>query len=397
MRRLLPNLTLLLPGLAVLLPAVAGAVPVTFVVTAPPETPAAAVLHLAGDFQAWDPGADRWRLQRQDDGRHVLTTDFAAGRGLQFKFTLGSWLTVEKGPGGAEIANRLHVVGAGPDTLRLTVAGWADGRPAERTDTITGLVETITVPGFLDDRRVWVYLPPGYADQPQRRFPVLYMTDGQNVFNDATSFVGEWRVDETLEESIRDGRVAPLIVVAVDNGDGQRTREYTPWRLDSHPEAGGGREHLQAWLDALKPHIDAHFRTRPGPEDTGLAGSSLGGLMALYGGFAHPDVFGRIGVFSPSLTLAGNPVFTFCARQPTGPRSIYLDMGTREEGNLRDDNANGADDHIDALRRLAGVLVGRGYVGGWDLLVVEGEGDRHNEAAWAARFPAAVEFLFPAE
>ena len=372
------------------------AVPLTFLVAVPADTPAGAAVHLAGDWQGWRPDDPAWRLTPAGPDRFTLTADFPVGGGLQFKFALGSWLTVEKGPGGEEISNRLHVV-AGPDTLRLTVAAWADGRPVERPTTLTGRVDVITVPGFLAGRRVWVHLPAGYDSESERRYPVLYMFDGQNVFNDATSFVGEWQVDESLARLTSAGRVAPLIVVAVDHGGANRLAEYTPWPAAGHAGSGGGQDHLQAWIDHLLPHIEANYRTLSGPAHTGLAGSSLGGLMSLYGGFAHADVFGRIGAFSPSLLIAGTPVFVCCAEAPGRPAALYVDMGTREEGNLTDRDGNGTDDYVDALRRLGTILQERGFVGGWDLLSVEDEGGRHNEQAWARRFPAAVEFLFPPE
>ena len=371
-------------------------VPVTFLVTPPAGTDPGATLYLAGNFQGWQPGDPAWRLQLTVDGRHTLTADFDEHQGLQFKFTQGSWLSVEKGSGDAEISNRLHVV-SGATTLELKIAAWADGEPVNRPSTKTGAVQTLAVPGFLDGRRVWVYLPPGYAKNPERHYPVLYMFDGQNVFDDATSFVGEWQVDETLERLIAAGRVAPLIVVAVDNGGGTRVHEYTPWPASIQARSGGGQDHLQQWIEVLLPHINDKFRTLTGPEHTGLAGSSLGGLMSLYGGFAHPEVFGKIGAFSSSLEIAGQVLFDFCADQPGQPGTLYTDMGTREAGNLTDNNRNGTDDAIEDLRRLQLILQGRVFVGGWDLMVVEAEGAKHNEQAWARRFPAAVEFLFPAE
>ena len=388
--------TLLLGAFLAMTVTVSQAIPVTFVVTAPTDTPVAGSVYLAGDFQGWQPGDPDWQLVPQTDGTFALTCDIARGRGLQFKFTGGSWLTVEKGPTGGEIANRLHVV-SGPDTLRLTIAAWADGEPVVRPRTITGDVETWSLPEFLDGRRVWVYLPPGYTDEPSRRYPVLYMFDGQNVFDDATSFVGEWQVDETLEVAIPGGRVEPLIVVAVDHGGERRLREYTPWPMPHRNGSGGGRDHLRAWVDVLVPHINERYRTLTDSAHTGLTGSSLGGLMSLYGGFAYPDIFGKVGAFSPSLLIAGPPVFDFCGHQPSGPALIYADMGGREGGNLTDADHDGVDDYITALRRLGTLLSGLGYVGGWDLMIVEDEGARHNEQAWARRFPAAVEFLFPAE
>lgn len=374
----------------------AQAVPVTFVVRPPVALPAEVAIYVAGNFQNWQPGDAQWRLKPTDDGAYMLTADFVLDQGLQFKFTQGSWLTVEKGAGGEEIANRLHVVTA-EASLEFQVASWASGQEERRADTITGHVETITVPGFLDDRRVWVYLPPGYGEQPDRHYPVLYMFDGQNVFNTATSFVGEWQVDESLERLIAAGEVAPLIVVAVDNGGDRRTEEYTPWGDRYHFYAGGGQDHLQSWVEVLLPYINSQYRTHPDPEHTGLAGSSLGGLMSLYGGFTYPETFGKVGAFSPTTHLSKGRLFEYCAEQPRQPGQIYMDMGSREEGNFTDKNKDGTDDYIEAVRRMSDVLSGRGFVGGWDLLVVEDEGAHHNEQAWSRRFPAAVAFLFPPE
>jgi len=371
------------------------ATPVTFLVTVP-QSPTPAAVFLAGSFQNWEPGDATWQLRPVGAGHWVLTSDFPAGTGLQFKFTQGSWLTVEKGPSGEEIANRLHVVTAVADTLRLSVPTWASGEPERRSDTITGQVQTITVPGFLDGRRVWVSLPAGYDKPPDRRYPVLYMFDGQNVFNEATSFVGEWRVDETLATLTAAGQVTPLIVVAVDNGGAARLAEYTPWADAGLTGSGRGRDHLQQWVQVLLPWINAHYRTLPGPTHTGLAGSSLGGLMSLYGGYRYPNVFGRVGAFSPTLSLPPGRLRAYGAQQAQGPGLVYLDMGTREEGNLTDRNHDGIDDHITALRLLSETLLGRGDLDSAHLLAVEDEGARHNEQAWARRFPAAVEFLFPA-
>lgn len=255
-------------------------------------------------------------------------------------------------------------------------------------------LETISLPEFLDGRRVWVCLPAGYHDQTRLRYPVLYMLDGQNLFDAAASFAGEWRVDETLADLTAQGRVAPLIVVGVDNGGPQRLAEYTPWP-DARHGGGAGREHLQQIITVLMPAINARYRTLTGPQHTGLAGSSLGGLMALYAAFAHPDVFGRVGAFSPSLWWAGEMMTSLAARQPKPPVRLYLDMGTRENRLLQDGDGNGRDDAVDRLERLRAVLLRLGFVPGEDLLTVVAEGAIHNEAAWAARFPGAARFLFP--
>ena len=368
---------------------VAVAAVVTFEVVVPASTPPGATVYLAGDFQSWRPGEAAWALVRQPDGRWTCRAPFADGRPLQFKFTLGGWDRVEKGPAGEELQNRLCVA-AGDTTLRLEVAGWADGAPPP--DTTTGDVRSLTVNG----RRVWVWLPPGYDSEPARRYPVLYLLDGQNVFNAATSFAGEWEVDESLARLIGTGQVAPLIAVAVANGESRRALEYTPWPESSWNEpTGGGAAYLQSIIDGLRPEIDRTFRTLTGPDHTGLCGSSFGGLMALHAAWVRPDVFGRLAALSPSLGWAGHAALAMVTAQPRPQVCLYVDMGSRERGNLQDADGNGVDDAIDDVRALREMLLRRGFTEGADLRVVEDEGARHHESFWARRFPGAARFLFP--
>jgi len=371
----------------------ARAAEVTFEVSVPPSTPAQAVVYVAGDFQGWRPGEAAWALARGSDGLWRRRATFPDGQPLQFKFTLGGWSSVEKGPAGEELQNRLHVA-LGDTTLSLAVAGWADGSPPRASTT--GDVRRLDVPGFLDGRRVWVWLPPGYDDEPARRYPVLYLLDGQNIFDAATSFAGEWEVDESLARLVAAGEVEPLIAVAVANGEGLRAQEYTPWPEPAWREAtGGGGDHLRAIVEVLKPAVDRAFRTLDGPAHTGLCGSSFGGLMALHAGYARPDVFGRLAALSPSLAWAGHAPQAMAASRPRPAVRLYVDMGSREEGNLQDGDGNGIDDSLDDLRALREALLRRGFREGDDLLVVEDDGARHHESFWARRFPAAARFLFP--
>jgi predicted alpha/beta superfamily hydrolase len=374
------------------LPAIPALAEVTFRVAVPEDTDPGATVYIAGDFQSWQPGHADSKLNRIQDGVWEIVLPLEAGKAIQFKFTLGGWERVEKGPEGQEIQNRLYKVEGG-ETVNLKVSNWAQGE--SRPSSLTGHIEIITIPGFHDDRKIWVYLPPGYEADDARRYPVLYMMDGQNVFDDATSFAGEWKVDETLEELISAGRVAPLIVVAVANGGDRRTKEYTPWYSADRQAGGGGGKHLESWVEMLLPYIDVHYRTLTGPMNTGLAGSSFGGLMTLFGAYTHADVFGKFGSFSPSLMWAGGRLADMIVKNDKPSITIYMDMGTREVGNLQDKDGNGIDDNIDSLRSMRGILLDQGFVEGWDLMVVEGDGHRHNEAYWAQRFPAAVEFLFP--
>jgi predicted alpha/beta superfamily hydrolase len=375
------------------LPAAAPAAVVVFDVTVPSTTPADATVYLAGDFQGWSPGAADWALARGAAGHWSCRATFAAGQPLQFKFTLGGWERVEKGAVGEELQNRLHVV-RGDTTLQLAVAAWADGAPPR--DTTTGDVRLMDVPGFADGRRVWIWLPPGYDAEPARRYPVLYVLDGQNAFNAASSFAGEWEIDESAHRLVAAGEVEPLIIVAVANGEGRRALEYTPWPApDWREPTGGGGDHLREICEVLKPAVDRQWRTLTGPEHTGLCGSSFGGLMALYAGWVRPDVFGRLAALSPSLGWAGHAPLAMVSARPRPPVRLYVDMGTREEGNLHDADGNGRDDAVDDLEALAAALRQRGFVDGRDLQVVVDEGARHHESFWARRFPGALRFLFP--
>ena len=288
------------------LPRLAGAA-TTLLVTVPASTPPADVIYIAGDFQGWSPGNPAYALTEQPDGRWAITLNLANGQPIQFKFTRGDWARVEKGPNGEEIPNRT-LTPSGDQTVELTVARWAD------QGTITGHVETFSTPGFLGGRRCWIYLPPGYA-QSTERYPVLYMHDGQNLFDVRTSFAGEWKVDEACESLILGGEIAPLIVVGIENS-AARCTEYTPW-VDAGVTCGGGGgdAYLSAIRDALIPAIDAAYRTLSGPQNRWMSGSSLGGLISAYAGYAYDATWGRIAAVSPSYWWANRMMLTHAGLQ----------------------------------------------------------------------------------
>ncbi len=354
---------------------------VTFRVQAPTGTPTGDTVFVAGDFQAWNPGSPAYALTKQPDGRWTIALQLTAGAPIQFKFTRGSWARVEKDANGNEIGNRTLTPVAG-GTYDFTVQRWADLAPS----TITGNVTTFTWAPFLNGRRVWVYLPPGY-DAGTQRYPVLYMHDGQNLFDARTSFAGEWRVDETCEQLIGSGQVAPLIVVGIDNS-AARIAEYTPW---PDPSYGGGQAdaYLDAIVNVLVPEIDRRYRTLAGPSHRFMAGSSLGGLVSAYAGWTRADVFGRVAAFSPSYWWDGRHFAGWLAARPRGVlQRFYQDMGTAEGG-----SPAASAQYVTDLRTVRDLAIAQGWLPGADLQSIEGAGQAHNEAAWAARFPGALLFL----
>ncbi|MCA9794119.1 MAG: alpha/beta hydrolase, partial [Candidatus Eremiobacteraeota bacterium] len=205
------------------------------------------------------------------------------------------------------------------------------GRPYEG-GTLTGefRVHTVSSDVLGNTRDFYVYLPPGYGEDPNRRYPVLYLQDGQNVFDRRTAFMGrEWGVDEVADELIRKGEIEDLIIVGVSN---------TPARMDEYsqvkdPDYGGGHadDYGHFLVDEVKPFIDANYLTDTRPASTTVAGSSMGGLVSLFLAFQYPHVFGMAGALSPSLWWAsGDLAARIAADRRPGPTKIWLDMGTAE-------------------------------------------------------------------
>jgi predicted alpha/beta superfamily hydrolase len=241
-------------------------------------------------------------------------------------------------------------------------------------------------------RDILVYLPPSYPTA-NRTYATLYMHDGQNLFDEATSFAGEWRVDEALEELAHDGLEA--IVVGVPNTGADRLSEYSPFRDERF---GGGRasDYVKFIVETVKPLVDSAFRTTGEREGTATIGSSMGGLISLYAFFERPDVFGAVGAVSPSVGFARGALIDYLERARFVGGRVYLDVGTHE-GRPRDrdplDLRQTPAAYVQLVRKARDLLVRKGYREGRDLFYVEEEGAVHNEAAWAERLPQLLRFL----
>jgi predicted alpha/beta superfamily hydrolase len=245
---------------------------------------------------------------------------------------------------------------------------------------------------ILGNRRdVLVYLPRGYRRLSRLRYPVLYLHDGQNVFDTATSFSGvEWGVDETAERLIKEELIEPLIIVAVANIGEERVHEYAPTRgvIDAKAKRkkrskGLARKYAHFLMDELKPSIDRKYRTNPTAEFTGLGGSSLGGLATLAIAIFYPQVFGRLMVMSPSIWWDDFAIYRLVDSIERKPAlKIWLDTGTAEPG-------------WEQARELLNRLVEKSWKLQKDLQYMEVQGAGHSEAAWGARVEPALRFLFP--
>jgi predicted alpha/beta superfamily hydrolase len=238
-----------------------------------------------------------------------------------------------------------------------------------------------------DDRIVSVYLPPQYTSEPGRRYPVFYLHDGQNLFDPQTSYVAghTWRAGATADRMSERGETEPLILVGIGNTGLRRMAEYTPTR-DYRLGGGEGSRYGRLLIEEVKPWVDENFRTLPAASSTGLGGSSLGGLITLYLGLQHPDIFRRLAVMSPSIWWNQRSILGFVAEaeRRSGQR-IWLDIGTGEGTR-----------HVRDTELLERRLIQRGWTPGVDLELMKVPGGVHSEDAWADRFDRVLAFLFPA-
>ncbi len=283
-------------------------------------------------------------------------------------------------------------------------AGFAPLQPAPRADNdLSPSHELDNNPRYLvlkqfhsrflpDDRDIEVYLPEAYTNEPTRRFPVFYLHDGQNLFDGRTSYLPDctWKLHTTADRLTREGLIEPLILVGINNTGLRRMAEYTP-TPDIRHRGGDGDRYGRLLVEELKPCIDREFRTLGDAPNTGLGGSSLGGLISLYLGFTYPEVFSKLAVLSPSVWWDNRAILRTVSTGRVRPDlRIWLDMGTAEGlRHLRD---------TDLLHRR---LLDRGWRDGPDgtnpdLRYVRVANGIHNEDAWARRFDRVLRFLFPA-
>ena len=245
---------------------------------------------------------------------------------------------------------------------------------------------------FRNTRYLRVWLPPGYDDAGNagRHYPVLYLNDGQNLFESSTAFAGvEWQVDETADRLIREGAVPPMIFVGMDNTGKERIREYMPFR-SMHPRMlrVQGHYYPDFLMKEVMPFVERNYRAATGPENTGLGGSSLGALIALYTAIARPGTIGCLLLESPSLWASGRQLVKEGRSVRIWPERMFLAVGSSEAG-----SAERSRNVVDDVRELAAIMR-RAVLSESRLRLVVKDGAGHNEAAWGERFPEALRFLY---
>lgn len=376
-------------------------------------------IHFASGANSWDPGDPAYRLEPRSDKRwQIVFKPDQLGENVEFKFTLGGWESVELDADGQQISNRqLPAIDASTlapgekPVIELVVPQWNDGsqeyviafeyRPLEVTGTVkrlevsggAGLAE-----GSMRDLLVW--LPPGYGrpENAERSYPVLYMMDGQNLFQDHAFIPGEWRADETAQALIGAQLAEPFIIVGVPHdGNDRRLSEYLPPNAalpasmrDFEGEAAGDDQ--VRWLTAqVMPRVERAFRVKTDRLSTGVGGASAGGTFAIYAAMTAPERFGLVLAESPYLPAIRDEMWSEWAQTVEGDRRVFLGMGGREQIEGSEFFDPSTMEHVGAIEKAA-QFFGRAL--GSDVALSIVGRHRHNEHAWAERFPMAVMHLF---
>lgn len=343
-----------------------------FIAELPANSSLDSSVYVAGSFNGWNPKDNKFHFQKDPNGGYVLEATVTDGA-QEFKITRGSWDKVECTKTGADIQNRAMRI-VSDTSIKLVVEEWADRfvrKPRKSTaNNNVHIIDTaFLMPQLNRVRRVWIYLPSHYG-LSGKHYPVLYMQDGQNVFDELTSFAGEWGVDETLDSIGNHSK--EMIVVAVDHGGSKRINEYCPYDMEKYGK-GEGDAYVDFLVKTLKPFIDRHYRTLKNKQHTFIAGSSMGGLISMYAVLKYPEVFGSVGVFSPAFWV-GPKIFDDIRSKGSRVNSrIYFYCGGQESESMEPDMQRA----FEEMRKLSASQM---------TCVVRTNGT-HSEWVWKEEFP----------
>ncbi|MCU0442195.1 MAG: alpha/beta hydrolase-fold protein [Bacteroidia bacterium] len=347
------------------------------IVSIPSNTPANATFYLAGSLNNWNP-ADTHFVFTKTGNTYELNLPAAVGT-VQYKITRGSWPTCEGTATGGQSGNRTFTY-APNLVVEIAIAGWENLGGGVSTALPNVKLFTIYAPQLQTVKTVAVYTPSHYQLDSTKHYPVLYMQDGQNIFDAATAFSGEWGVDETLASKEQQG-IESCIVVAIYNGGSARLDEYSPY---VNPQYGGGKG--EAYLDflvhTLKPHIDSAYRTLTDQQHTGIAGSSMGGLISVYAAIAQPSVFGKVGVFSPALWFSDSLFLLASNTNQTHDVKWYWVAGLNESATM-----------VSKMDTLIATLINKGHKPWLIKKTIKADG-AHSEWFWKREFSACYDWLF---
>ncbi len=372
-------------------------VQVIFNVTIPEALSEGSDVSIGTNFNDWNPADTAWFMTKIDDFHYQLVTDIDAqyvGTTVQYKYTVqvegqeSIWAQVEGGPTGGEIDNRTFTLEAEGNVVNDTVSMFKN--QTGMNSVTGGTLETfkLDMPQYSDGRtrNIRVWLPDGYdPEDTEKKYPVFYMHDGQNLFDSYTSFAGEWQVDEAITDMIAQGYEGS-IVVGIDNSS-DRINEYTPNWPDvdsSTADDPSGDKYAAFIVETLKPYIDSHYNVRTDKESTGIGGSSMGGLISYYIGLEYPDVFGQVLVFSPSFWLFSEDTISDVISS-----TDFSDTENLPKMFLYVGGESSIAPYIDFVKNT---MIDQGYPEE-KINTLTDPSQTHSESAWSKYFPQAYQWL----
>ncbi|HJW17771.1 MAG TPA: alpha/beta hydrolase-fold protein [Flavisolibacter sp.] len=351
---------------------------VTFVISQlPTYHKSSEEIYLAGSFNSWNPGNEKYRF-KTESGHPSISIDLPTGN-YEFKVTKGSWDKVESGNNAFPSDNRKIFVDR--DTiLNISIEHWSDHFPKKTIEHSTSknvhIIDSVFyIPQLNRTRRIWIYLPPSYTTS-RKKYPVLYMQDGQNVFDAATSGFGEWGVDEALDTL--GNKSQEMIIVAVDNDPVHRINEYSPYDMEKYGK-GEGDAYVDFLVNTLRPYVNKHFRTKKCGSHNYIAGSSMGGLISFYALIKYPKKFGGAGVFSPAFWITPQLKNIDIEKAKKVKGKIYFYAGQQESDSMVPDMLSVFEQMLKHSKaKMKTVIRAQG---------------KHNEATWRAEFPLFYKWL----
>lgn len=339
-------------------------------------------VYISGNFNQWKTQDFKYRMEQVGSGlyHYKFASDFEYPDELLYKFTRGDWSEVEIDKYGNRTENRSckQHNGVRKEHVDKWRRNWLPFKP-DFLPTVHLISEKFEIPQLNKKRKVWALLPHDYEESSEH-YPVMYLQDAQNLFNEQAQF-GNWEIDKKLAV-MAEYKIGKIIVIAIEHADKERINEYNVG--NTVLGAGQGKKYIRFLTDTLKPFIDSQFRTKPEREFTGIGGSSMGGLVSIFSGIMYPEVFGKLMIFSPSLWVVPKIKLSFLDMEEPKNTRIYLYAGGDESETM-----------IDHVKKFKNRLLKRETLK--DTMKVHlsiNEQGKHSEIYWSDEFPKAIEWLF---
>lgn len=338
-------------------------------------------VYLAGNFNDWATQDSQFQMQKIEEGRYEF--EFPEEERFQseliYKFTKGDWSEVEIDRYGNKTPNRKWKSESNIQVEKVSKwrKNWLPYRPSQ-LPKIHLISEEFEIPQLNKTRKIWALLPHDY-DSSQEHYPVLYLQDAQNLFNEKSAY--NWQIDKKLAV-MSDYGIGKIIIIAIEHAESERIQEYNVGR--TLLGVGHGKKYIRFITDTLKPFVDKTFRTQPERENTGIGGSSMGGLVSIFSGLIYPEVFGKLLVFSPSLWVIPKIKLGFLDFFEPQETRFYLYAGGDESETMVS--------HVSKLRKR--LLKRESLQGKMKIRLSINEQGKHNESYWSDEFPKAIEWLF---